>query len=372
MSDTISTSWFITFNNPEEHGYTGTPEEICNRIVEEWCKDSETKSCACTYCIAANGLKHCHVVAEDCKPMRFSAIKKSFLIGCHLEPTKGSKKQAEDYIYKRGVFAEKGEEVLFMSSQGEIRGNQGKRTDLQGYYKRLEAGETIKQILQETPQAYTHIKVLQNMLYDLRSASTPIVRPVKVYWHTGKSGSGKSYERVLLSQLYGEDNFYYLTAFNAGSFDRYNGEKILWIEDYRGEFKLQELLRMIDCYKAEVPARYNNAKALWEEVHITSVLTPQQCYPKACEDSSDRIEQLLRRITCITYHFKDYSGTFRKADFSPFQTLNEILLEVDKLKEFYANYLPVTVGDDVYYSIGDLEYLENCGAGDSPEGVPAP
>ena len=46
MSDTIITSWFITFNNPEEKGYTGTPEEICNRIVSEWVGESETRSCA--------------------------------------------------------------------------------------------------------------------------------------------------------------------------------------------------------------------------------------------------------------------------------------------------------------------------------------
>lgn len=30
MSDSISKSWFSVFNNPEEHGLTGTPEEICD------------------------------------------------------------------------------------------------------------------------------------------------------------------------------------------------------------------------------------------------------------------------------------------------------------------------------------------------------
>ncbi len=33
MSDSISKSWFAVFNNPEEHGLTGTPEEICDTIM---------------------------------------------------------------------------------------------------------------------------------------------------------------------------------------------------------------------------------------------------------------------------------------------------------------------------------------------------
>ena len=33
MSDNISKSWFAVFNNPEEHGLTGTPEEICDTIM---------------------------------------------------------------------------------------------------------------------------------------------------------------------------------------------------------------------------------------------------------------------------------------------------------------------------------------------------
>ena len=42
MADTVSKSWFITFNNPAEHGYSGSPEEVCNRLKDEWIKDSES------------------------------------------------------------------------------------------------------------------------------------------------------------------------------------------------------------------------------------------------------------------------------------------------------------------------------------------
>ena len=368
-NDTVSKSWFITFNNPAEHGYEGTPEEVCNRMKEEWIGDSETRSGAWAYCISAKGLHHIHCVVEDCKPMRFSAVKKSYLLGCHLEETKGNKKQALDYIHKRGVFAEKGETIEFICYHGDINGKQGHRSDLEDIYKRLEAGETPSDILSTSPKAYCHIDVIKKMYYDIRSSHTPIVRPLKVYWHTGRSGSGKSYERVLLSQLHGEDSIYYLTAFNSGAFDDYNGQPILWIEDFRGEFKLQELLRILDIYKASIPARFTNVKALWDEVHITSVLTPQQCYKQACIDDYDRIEQLLRRITSICYHFKDNNGGFHKSYFPPDMLLNDIISECNKQLEVFNKYVPVPtqIGDDVYYDLEDLWRAE----GESPEGLPS-
>ena len=314
MSDSISKSWFLTLGNPQEHGYTGTPEEICYKMRDEWIGNSETRVGAWAYCVSANGFHHVHMVLEDVKAMRFSYIKKNYYVGANIQETKGSRRQAEDYIQKRGVFAEKGETVEFIVRHGEIQGRQGRRT-LEDIYKRLETGETPQDILAESPKEYIHLDVIKKMYYDIRTASTPIVRNMRVFWHTGKSGSGKSYSRIKLAQLHGEDNIYYLTAFNSGAFDNYNGQPILWIEDFRGEFKLQELLRMIDVYKAEIPSRYNNAKALWTEVHITSVLTPQQCYKSACTDDYDRIEQLERRITSIVYHFKTKWGEYLSIDF---------------------------------------------------------
>ena len=356
MNNEVSTSWFCVFNNPEEHGYSGSPEEICNQLRDEWIGDSSTRSGAWAYCISEAGLHHVHMVIEDLKPMRFSTIKKEYCKGMHFEPTKGSKRQAEAYIKKEGKFAEKGETIEYMCTHGDIKGKQGRRSDLVDYYERLEAGETVRDILRDTPKAYTHLNVLKNMYYDIRVSNTPIIRDVRVFWHTGPTGSGKSYDRLTLCNELGEDNIYYLTTFNSGCFDRYNGEPVLWIEDFRGEFKLQELLRMLDKYKAEVPARYTNAKALWNEVHITSVLTPCEVYSKATLDDNDRIEQLLRRITSIVYHFKTRDGDFMKLHFPSDMLRVQMENEVAKSKAFFESFAPILT----------LEEQES--AGDSPVG----
>lgn len=334
MSDSVSRSWFCVFNNPAEHGYEGSPQEVCEKLRDEWVTNEPSRSGAWAYCISDKGLHHIHMVLEDEHPMRFSCIKKSYCIGMHFSPTKGTKKQADDYINKRGSFEEKGESIEFICYYGEIKGRQGSRSDIDLYYQRLKSGETVQDILKDSPKAYSRVDVLKRMFYDIRSADTPIVRPMKVIWHTGQTGSGKSFERVQLAESVGEDNIFYLTAFNSGAFDNYNGQKILWIEDYRGEFKLQEFLRLLDVYKAEIPARFSNIKALWTEVHITSVLTPREVYPQACQSDNDRIEQLLRRITSICYHYKTNYGTYEKAYFDSSELRVNMENQVNVLKDF--------------------------------------
>ena len=347
MSNETSRSWFAVFNNPAEHGYSGTPEEVCNQLKSEWIAENETRSGAWAYCISKDGLHHVHMVLCDANPMRFSLIKKSYCIGMHFEATKGTKKQSDDYINKRGAFEEKGETIEYITYHGEIRGRQGHRSDLEEYYERLLSGETPKDIMRSNPKSYCHINVLKNMFFDIRSQNTPIIRDLKVYWHVGKPGSGKSYYRLPLAEEVGEDNIYYMTSFNSGGLDRYNGEPYLWIEDFRGnDLKLQELLRMLDKYKAEIPARYSNIKALWKEVHITSVLTPRECYPKVDLEDNDRIEQLLRRITSLVYHAQSAKGEYYHLYFDPFSRRSDMEKEMQKCIEFNEEWVTLLSDKD--------------------------
>ncbi len=320
MANDVSKSWFCVFNNPAEHGYEGEPEEVCIRLRDEWISECDTRTGAWLYCISAEGLHHVHMVLEDVKPMRFSAVKQSYCKGMHFEPTKGNKKQVEDYIHKRGAFEEKGEEIICCVQHGEVRGRQGKRTDLSKFADQISEGLTPTEILEFDANAFRYKNMIKDMYFMKREKETPIVRDVSVFWHTGETGSGKSYSRVALADEIGEENIYFLTTFGSGAFDNYCGQKVLWIEDYRGEFPFSMFLRLLDVYKCEVPARYNNVKALWEQVHITSVLTPMQCYPDK-SNSIDSINQLLRRITSMIYHYKSELG-YSQLSFSPYETYN--------------------------------------------------
>ena len=83
-SETISRSWFVVFNNPKNHGYNGTQDEIINQLKDKWIGNNQARKCIMTYCISAQGLEHVHMVLEGLGAMRFSAIKKVFKEECHI------------------------------------------------------------------------------------------------------------------------------------------------------------------------------------------------------------------------------------------------------------------------------------------------
>ena len=55
------------------------------------------------------------------------------------------------------------------------------------------------------------------------------------------------------------------------------------------------------------------------------------CYKTICEDENDRIEQLLRRITEVIYHYKD-GDEYCKCSFNPYTTWNSMFEYASRLK----------------------------------------
>ena len=189
-------SWFLTFNNPQEiltymvdsnnvpvrdanndyivvdrrpSEYAGlTPEELCDKMLALWCGDSETRTGACAYCISAKGLHHLHLVLEDDKTFRWTEVKK-VLPRAHIEPTRGNKKQAEDYIYKRGKWEEKGEQTIIIKFHGEIKGAQGVRTDLLDIGKYIDMGLRPDDILDKDIRFYKHENIVRAAYYRNRT-----------------------------------------------------------------------------------------------------------------------------------------------------------------------------------------------------------
>lgn len=311
-------SWFCVFNNPEEHGYIGTEQEICDKIVADWVDSNPTRSCAVCYCVSADGLKHCHVVLEDTKNLRFSAVKKAFP-SMHIEPTKGSKEQAEDYINKRGKWEEKGEKIVATARYGEIKGAQGQRRDFDAIDDLLLQGMNPSQIMEQSFAFRRFDKMIRQAYFDKRMRETPVKRDVSVYWHCGEAGSGKTYVFVKLCQKYGEDSVYLLNDYDKGGFDNYAGQKILCMDEFRGQMRFALLMQYLDGYRVQIPCRYANAFALWDEVHIFTVMPPEMVYKAMVDENRgvDTYEQLKRRIKAVVYHYKDMEkGDFRSLEVS--------------------------------------------------------
>lgn len=304
-------SWFCVLNNPEEHGFTGTPEEIAEKIAEKWIEGNPQRTCAVAYCISADGLKHCHAVFEDIKTMRFTAVQKLYP-GMHIEPTKGNKEQAEDYINKRGKFAEKGEQVLYIARRGEIKGAQGQRRDLEVIEDLIQQGKKPREILAMSLSYRRYEKYIRDAYYDKRYQETPRSRDVNIVWHVGQSGSGKSYIQMQLAEQYGDDEVYLVTDYDH-PWDKYNGERIVILDEFRGQIRFHVLMNLLDVYRIQLPCRYSNLYAVWAEVHVCTVLPPDAVYKKMVAEFQvyDTYEQLCRRINTIVYHYIDDDGKFK-------------------------------------------------------------
>ena len=307
----------ILKQEPTEY-HSLTEQQICDDILNKWVGDDDKRTGAVLFCVSALGLEHLHCVFESEKTFRpLSALKKLFP-KVHIEITKGNKKQVEDYINKVGKFEEKGEKIIAKSQVGEIKGCQGKRNDLispEQIKSFILEGKKPQEIFWEYPQTLKSKGVVETLFYIHRKNTTPICREVNVHWLFGSTACGKSYSYVELCEKYGVGEVYRVSDY-ANPFDTYQGEKILFLDEFRGNLPYGTLLGLLDVYQGQVRARYNDKVGLWSDIYITSPYTPFELYQNVSErnDDIDKLEQFIRRIDDIVYCFKytafDNSGTF--------------------------------------------------------------
>lgn len=307
----------ILKQEPTEY-HSLTEQQICDDVLNKWVGDDDKRTGAVLFCVSALGLEHLHCVFESEKTFRpLSALKKLFP-KVHIEITKGNKKQVEDYINKVGKFEEKGEKIIAKSQVGEIKGCQGKRTDLirpDQIKEFILEGKKPQEIFWEYPQTLKSKGVVETLFYIHRKNTTPICRKVNVHWLFGSTACGKSYSYVELCEKYGVSEVYRVNDY-ANPFDTYQGEKILFLDEFRGNLPYGTLLGLLDVYQGQVRARYNDKVGLWSDIYITSPYTPFELYQNVSErnDDIDKLEQFIRRIDDIVYCFKytafDNSGIF--------------------------------------------------------------
>lgn len=307
-------SWFCVLNNPQEHIKElkdMLPEDITKYMCEEWQKQNGINSpCCVAYCISKDGLHHLHMVLENPNKVGFEKVKE-FCHCAHIEATKGNKRQAEDYIHKRGAWEEKGEKIVHIFALGEIQGAQGRRNELAEIDDLLAQGKTPSEIFDECGlYSMRYEKIIKSAFYRLKCKEVGRVRDVQINWHLGDSGTGKSHSFAIDTRS--DDEIYFISGpqlQTTGAFDDYYGQKVLFIDELKpGHITFGKMLVLLDKYRTPLSCRYCDGYQLWEEVNITSVYTPQELYKKMFDGSADdekktdMIEQ-LNRINTIIYHF---------------------------------------------------------------------
>lgn len=312
-------------------------EDIVNHLIYLWIDGNEEKrSAAANYEIGENGVHHSHLILEAKNQTRFSAIQKLYPT-IHVELTRGSREQVIAYLNKSGKHEEKSHTtVVSMINHGIIEANQqGKRSDLDTIQELLEAGLSPEKIMRQNLSYRKFSKMIKEHYYQMQIENAPLTKDMKVYWHLGVPGSGKSFRQVQLKKTFGTDSVYVLSDYGIGGLDNYTGEPILFMDEFKGDIDYQTFLKLLDVYPNQVHARYSNIYALWDTVHISSIFTPSQIYKMLVPDKKrkyDPIEQLYRRIHTVVYHAKTADDEYKTLS----MTMADYLKLVDNKLDFDA------------------------------------
>lgn len=300
---------FVTLNHPEKYGFEGAPEEICNQAINLWIGDHPERAIMVSYNISPTGTPHLHMGLYTPKTMRFNAIKKIFP-AADIETARGNKRQIYDYIHKTAgtPYADKGEEVVCVAQYGEVQGREATDSVIRNMHECIfQRGMSISECLEYNPDFYGKMSILKQMFAQKRLRDTPYIKDMNVVYHIGAAGSGKSFAAQLLMEEQGEENIFVVADYKNG-FDLYEGQPIIFLDEFKGQVRLADFLMWLDVYRHQQKARYANTYMLWNEVHIASIIPPEKLYEKLYSDHDETREQIYsqiaRRIHTVCYHYR--------------------------------------------------------------------
>nr|WQA30140.1 MAG: rep protein [Cressdnaviricota sp.] len=277
----------MAFLDSDEYpaSYKGTSFLITVNQTERWpevkdvlYKYDPTYIIACNEKAPTTGHEHIHCLVQYEKQTK---LPKGQLLGINVRSVTYTPWKVQDYIRKDGdVFLEQGDL--------RCRGRKATKTHLPTIE---EAGLLTNKEYEQYSSAHAKTLDYARRSYALLHAKEHMrFEPVKVHWLYGPTGTGKSRRAF-------EAGAYRLT-YRDGFFNDWGDAKILWLDDYRGEIPYNLLLQLLDGYRSSLIVNIKGGHKVvdYDEMYITSPLSPSDCYPRQAE-KQDSIKQLLRRIT---------------------------------------------------------------------------
>lgn len=262
------------------------------------------------------GTPHIQGIVQFTMQKRFNTLRKYFKNN-HLEQVI-SMKDAIKYCKKEGDYIEIGKITT-----------EGQRTDITDFTNAILEGATNVELMRDYPSQYHKYynnidRVRQDILADYYSNNLRL--DLKVISISGKTGVGKTrfiYDNYDIKDIYRVSNY-------KNPFDTYNGEKVLVLDEYNGQFNAQYLLNLLDIYPLKLSARYNDKVACYETVFIISNKPIIELIPTFNQEITDAI---FRRITHISEYLTIYNY-----DIEILKIKNVLGLQKDNIKELAIDY----------------------------------
>lgn len=218
------------------------------------------------------------------------------LNGAHIQGIKDPIR-AWQYINKEGQTdtphnADWGEELVIDVGEGPT---QGKRTDLTAVAEALREGSSPSDIAHNhTEQSIKFSNGIERTYALLNSDPRSLDRMPRVLTLVGPTGTGKS-QRSHNYCSDQDDRAYVWTAALGNFWEQYYGQKLITMEEFRGQMPRAEFLKLIDKYPMTVNKKNSSAQMRGETFIITSPTLPSDWYEWG--EDTDKKEQLFRRLT---------------------------------------------------------------------------
>ena len=246
------------------------------------------------------GTEHYQGYFEFTQPKWFTTIKKCLSkktigVDAHIEQRRAKRTQARLYCmdeetrissiyYEYGEFIEDGERTDLTDIMRDIE------NDVSFYDLSKKHGNRFIRVMKwakEYRQAYLENKYKR------------VFRNMKVYYIYGSAGCGKT---SYVFNKHGYDDVYRTTNYEFGWIDDYNGEKVLFLDEFRSSFKISEILDYLDGQPIRIRGRHFNRVACYDTVYIVSNIPLTEQYTKIQQSEPTTWAAFLRRITAV-YNF---------------------------------------------------------------------
>lgn len=281
MSESRASSrrWMLTINNPEQ-----TDEEMQKYIksLEHFKYSTFQREKG-----HEKETEHFQIFIIFTIGKRFSTLK-SYFPTAHIEQAQGTNVQCRDYCSKEDTRISGPFEI------GEFAEERA-RNDIKSLMELISAGadnETLKGLY---PNQYFRFK---DKIERLRQECVACqyedkLRHVEVTYIWGKTGTGKT-RRVL--EEYGLKNVYRVTDYFKDPWFAYKNQDVVLFEEFRGQFKISEMLNYLDIYPLWLPSRYSNKIACFTKIFITTNVPLSKQYLNIQEEEPETYLAFKRRI----------------------------------------------------------------------------
>lgn len=318
MNTTNSRSrrWFLTINNPVEHGFTH------EKIIDTLKNVKYIYYCFCDE-IATTGTPHTHLYFVCKNAMYFSTVKKLFYTA-DIEEAKGSSQDNYDYIRKEGRYLNSDKKETNLIDTFKEYG----KMPLDKSTKNETVNERVLQMVEDCYSDYEIIKCCPSwsnktsQLTSLRQIVlsekySNVERDIEVTYMFGDTGTGKS---TYVYNTYGFKDVFTVTNYEH-PFDNYKAQPIIFFDEFCSNLPISEMLQYLHKFPCRLPARYADLWACYDKVFIASNLPFNEQYVNIQMNKPKQWDAFVRRFHNIWEFVKNEDLPFENDENNDFNTI---------------------------------------------------